>query len=86
MKEIQAHVHGGSYLQILFSDNGLGFEPKYAEQIFSLFQRLHRKHEYSGTGIGLALCKKIMENHHGLIRATSDLGKGADFYIYFPLS
>ena len=86
MKEIPAPVIVGSYLQILFSDNGLGFEPKYEKQIFSLFQRLHGRHEYSGTGIGLALCKRIMENHHGFIRATSELGKGADFYIYFPLS
>jgi signal transduction histidine kinase len=86
MKEISVHVNSGSYLQILFSDNGLGFEPQYEKQIFSLFQRLHGRHEYSGTGIGLALCKKIMENHHGFIRATGEPGKGADFYVYFPLS
>lgn len=86
MKEIPINANGSAYLQILFSDNGLGFEPQYEKQIFSLFQRLHGRHEYSGTGIGLALCKKIMENHHGFIRATSELGKGADFYVYFPLS
>lgn len=86
MKVFPAPKNSGSYLQLVFSDNGLGFEPQYEKQIFSLFQRLHGKHEYSGTGIGLALCKRIMENHHGFIRATSELGKGADFFVYFPLS
>ena len=85
MKEIPEYVSDGRYLQILFSDNGLGFEPQYEKKIFFLFQRLHGRHEYSGTGIGLALCKKIMENHLGFIRAESELGKGADFYVYFPL-
>lgn len=77
--------HAKRYLEILFSDNGIGFEQQYEDQIFSLFQRLHGKQEYSGTGIGLALCKRIMENHYGSIRATGELGKGANFYVYFPL-
>ncbi|MEO7531974.1 MAG: ATP-binding protein, partial [Sediminibacterium sp.] len=72
------------YVEIVFSDNGIGFEQQYADQIFTIFQRLHDKKSYEGTGIGLALCKKIADNHHGFITAKSDLGKGAAFYIYLP--
>ncbi len=72
------------YLEFIFSDNGIGFEPQYQEQIFSLFQRLHAKHEYAGTGIGLALCKRIMENHDGFITGEGQPGKGATFKLYFP--
>lgn len=72
------------YVEIIFSDNGIGFEQQYADQIFTIFQRLHDKKSYEGTGIGLALCKKIVENHHGFITAKSELGKGATFYIYLP--
>lgn len=75
-----------SYLEIVFADNGIGFEQQYADQIFTIFQRLHDKKSYEGTGIGLALCKKIVENHHGYITAKSAPGKGAAFYIYFPLN
>ncbi|HYG16858.1 MAG TPA: PAS domain-containing protein, partial [Bacteroidia bacterium] len=71
--------------RITISDNGIGFEPRYSEQIFELFQRLHAKHEYSGTGIGLAICKKIILNHHGLIKATGVAGEGATFTIYLPV-
>lgn len=78
------HVSPGAYWEILFEDNGIGFEPEYAEQIFSLFQRLHSKHEYNGTGIGLALCKKVMDNHYGFIYAQGFPDKGAAFYVYFP--
>lgn len=73
------------YAEIIFSDNGIGFEQQYADQIFTIFQRLHDKRSYEGTGIGLALCKKIVENHHGFIYAKSELGKGATFYIYLPI-
>ncbi|MBL7697475.1 MAG: PAS domain S-box protein [Chitinophagaceae bacterium] len=73
------------YHEIKVSDNGIGFEPEYAEQIFSLFQRLHGKHEYSGTGIGLSLCKKIMDNHDGCICAEGRPGEGATFNMYFPI-
>lgn len=72
------------YLEIVFKDNGIGFDQQYSEQIFSLFQRLHGRLEYSGTGIGLSLCKRIMENHGGFITAHGEPGKGADFKIYFP--
>lgn len=76
----------GNYLQIAFADNGIGFENRHENLMFSMFQRLHGKHEYSGTGIGLTLCKKIMENHKGFIHATGEPGKGATFYVYFPVN
>jgi PAS domain S-box-containing protein len=74
------------YFEINFKDNGIGFEQQYAKVIFSLFQRLHGKHEYSGTGIGLALCKKIVENHDGFIQARGEPDKGATFNIYLPVN
>ncbi|MEO6131012.1 MAG: ATP-binding protein [Saprospiraceae bacterium] len=74
-----------SYCKIVFKDNGIGFESQYNEQIFAIFQRLHGKQTYSGTGIGLALCKKIVENHHGLIYAEAEPGAGATFTIILPL-
>ncbi len=73
-----------NYCRIVFEDNGIGFEEQYSKVIFSLFQRLHGKQDYAGTGIGLALCKKIVENHNGLITASSDLGQGAKFTVFLP--
>ncbi|HET7896751.1 MAG TPA: ATP-binding protein, partial [Flavisolibacter sp.] len=72
------------YLRIAFSDNGIGFDTKYAERIFSIFQRLHTADSYAGTGIGLALCKKILENHSGVIGVESEPGKGTTFYLFLP--
>jgi light-regulated signal transduction histidine kinase (bacteriophytochrome) len=72
------------YLKITVADNGIGFDQKYADQIFTMFQRLNDRQAYSGTGIGLALCKKIVENHHGAISAQSVAGAGATFIIILP--
>jgi len=72
------------YLEITFRDNGIGFDPEFADQIFQLFERLHSVDEYEGTGMGLALCRKIAENHNGKIYATSREGEGASFYVLLP--
>lgn len=72
--------------EIIVKDEGIGFEQEYANRIFQIFQRLHGKAEYPGSGIGLAICKKIVDNHHGEIVAKSDLGKGAEFIITIPKS
>jgi light-regulated signal transduction histidine kinase (bacteriophytochrome) len=73
------------YVRITVVDNGIGFEQEFADKIFQLFQRLHGKSEYPGTGIGLAICKKIMENHNGFIIATGNVGTGARFDVYLPV-
>lgn len=73
-----------TYCHITYSDNGIGFDQHYSDKIFELFQRLHRKTEYPGTGIGLAIIKRIVENHKGAITAKSKLGEGATFNIYIP--
>jgi light-regulated signal transduction histidine kinase (bacteriophytochrome) len=73
-----------AYWKITFADNGIGFEQQHANRIFELFQRLHSKTEYEGTGIGLAICKKVVQNHHGLIFAKGNPGVGAIFEIYLP--
>jgi two-component system CheB/CheR fusion protein len=72
------------YCHISFSDNGIGFDPQYKTKIFEMFQRLHSKEEYPGTGIGLSIVKKIIENHKGFIRASGVLNTGAVFDIYIP--
>lgn len=72
------------YFKITFTDNGLGFEQNQSENIFILFNRLHHKTEYSGTGIGLAICKKIVENHGGFIMAKGIPGEGAKFVFFLP--
>jgi signal transduction histidine kinase len=73
------------YGRIFIEDNGIGFEQKYAEQIFDMFRRLHSNAEYEGTGIGLALCKKIVEMHRGYISAIGRQGEGAVFIVSLPL-
>tara|TARA_R110002111_G_scaffold18601_1_gene45554 strand:- start:302 stop:3082 length:2781 start_codon:yes stop_codon:yes gene_type:complete len=72
------------YCHIRFADNGIGFDQKYHGKIFEVFQRLHSKDAYSGTGIGLAIVKRIIENHEGVILATGEINKGAIFDIYIP--
>ena len=72
------------YCHIIIKDNGIGFESHFSERIFGVFQKLHNKEVFGGTGIGLAIVKKIVENHHGIITATSELNEGATFDIYIP--
>ena len=79
-----AVVTADKYIEIAIKDNGIGFDEKYLSKIFTIFQRIHGRNEYSGTGIGLALCKKITENHKGVLLAESSPGKGATFSIYLP--
>ena len=73
------------YCRIFIADNGIGFDQKYSEQIFGMFKRLHLNTEFEGTGIGLALCKKIVEKHHGYISARSKVNEGSTFIISLPL-
>ncbi|GAB3550070.1 hypothetical protein GCM10027577_28610 [Spirosoma fluminis] len=72
------------YHRIEVADNGIGFEEKYLDRMFQVFQRLHGRSEYAGTGIGLAICEKVVTNHGGAVTATSQPGQGATFHIYLP--
>lgn len=76
---------GKEYLELSFSDNGIGFDQKYERKIFHMFQRIHYSHHSSGTGMGLAICKKIMSNHEGFIAVKSAVNEGTTLYCYFPL-
>jgi light-regulated signal transduction histidine kinase (bacteriophytochrome) len=79
-------VKDGKFWKITVADNGIGFEPEYANKIFELFQRLHSRFEYEGTGIGLSICKKIVQNHGGCIKAVGNPGLGAAFEVYLPVN
>jgi two-component system, chemotaxis family, CheB/CheR fusion protein len=83
IKSLELSPHK-EYIHISIADNGIGFEKEYSEKIFEVFQKLHSKDEYAGTGIGLAIVKKIIENHNGAITATSELNKGTTFNIFIP--
>ncbi|MGZ8558295.1 MAG: sensor histidine kinase, partial [Chitinophagaceae bacterium] len=74
------------YCHISITDNGIGFEKEFSGKIFQVFQKLHGKEEYAGTGIGLAIVKRIVDNHNGIITATSEVNKGTTFDIYIPAS
>ena len=73
------------YCHITITDNGIGFESHYKNYIFEIFKRLHDNRKIIGTGIGLTMVKKIVENHDGIIKATGELRKGATFDIYLPV-
>lgn len=73
-----------NYHMITITDNGIGFEKQYKDKIFEIFQRLHDRKEYEGTGIGLTIARKIVENHGGKITAESDINEGSTFHIYLP--
>lgn len=80
----EVNNQGKLYYKIVFKDNGIGFEQEYAEQIFTSFYRLNSKDQYEGSGLGLALCKKIVERHGGSITARGEKGNGAEFEILLP--
>jgi signal transduction histidine kinase len=83
IKNYPALTEHAKYTELTFADNGIGFEPEFTNQIFTMFKRLN--HQYTGTGIGLAICKKIVDNHKGSIGAESEKGKGTKFIVRLPL-
>jgi signal transduction histidine kinase len=83
-KYISNPLSSSHYYHLTFSDNGIGFETKYADQIFEVFKRLHGRTAYPGSGIGLALCKRIVGNHNGHIYVVSEVGFGTTFHLILP--
>ena len=82
---IYSQSNGLNHYRIIVKDNGIGFDSKYAEEIFTVFKRLHSYHEFEGSGVGLSICKKIIERHNGMIRAESIPGDGSKFIIDLPV-
>ena len=83
--ETETGLAEDEFCRVIVRDNGIGFEQEYADKIFELFQRLHGYSEYEGTGLGLAVCQKIVQRHNGIITAESSLGEGSTFTITFPI-
>ncbi len=83
---LQTVGSGKQICKIVVQDNGIGFEEKYLDKVFTVFQRLHGRSEYEGSGIGLAVCRKIVERHGGAITARSELNKGSTFFVTLPLA
>ena len=81
---VHPQARPGTFGVLEFIDNGIGLEEEYSGKIFQIFQRLHGRSEYEGTGIGLAICKKIMEMHGGFIDAEGERARGASLHCYFP--
>lgn len=82
--ELLSEEREKAFWLLAVSDNGIGFEPRYAEQIFRVFQRLHTRNEYAGTGVGLAIVQRVVENHRGYVRAEGQPGQGATFWLLLP--
>jgi PAS domain S-box len=78
-------LSGEQFCEIMVEDNGIGFDEKYLEKMFAVFQRLHGRSEYEGTGVGLAVCRRITDRHHGTITAKSQVGQGATFIVTLPM-
>lgn len=85
MIEGQPAIAWRDYHRLVFTDNGVGFESEFNTRVFEVFQRLHSKSKYAGSGVGLAICKRIVENHEGLIMAHGETDKGAVFEVYLPV-
>lgn len=87
-EEVPAQIKSSAdkrFVKLSFTDNGIGFEQEYAKKLFVMFQRLSYNAKHDGTGIGLALCKKVVENHGGMIDGTGEVNKGATFNVYLPM-
>ena len=85
---VQLHASTGrdGFCAITVTDNGIGFKPEHGEKIFRMFERLNARTQYAGSGIGLAICRKIVERHGGTIAATSTTGRGTAFKVSLPVT